>query len=162
LATRLFRRTLEVNPNFVEARVRLARLLEEDGRPEEATAQLTQVFAAQPSRADGVVAFYAHLFATRADEFQGRLPSAAEHSRAALALYPRAQSALLMSSHVALRAGNAVDVEASLQRLADASTGDGGNDPWRVYGRGPGRDAAALMSELWVAVGKDGGAPTVK
>jgi hypothetical protein len=62
-AERLFRHALRVDPAFVEARVRLARLLEERKHYEEGAGELQTALAARP---EGIVSFYAHLFAGRA------------------------------------------------------------------------------------------------
>jgi len=94
-AERLFRLSVSANPSLIEARVRLARLLEIRGRFDKAAAQLKPALDATPQ---GVVAFYARLFAGRAAQALGKLDEAAEHYRAALALFPDAQSALLASS----------------------------------------------------------------
>ena len=148
-AERLFRAALDVDSNFVEARVRLARLLEVRGRYAEAATELARALSSR-ERVDPVVAFYAHLFAGRADRALGKLDTAAAHFQDALALFPNAQSALLGASQIAvLRA----DVEAALGpvrqlEVANASA-DRRMDPWWVYSIGLGRNADALVAAMW-------------
>ncbi len=74
-AERLFRRALAIDPSLVEARVRLARLLEVRRRNEEAAGELKIALAADPT---GAVAFYAHLFAGRAAQTLGHPGDASE------------------------------------------------------------------------------------
>jgi len=147
-AERLFRHTLRVESSFVEARVRLARLLELRKRHEEAAAELKTALAANPT---GVVGFYAHLFAGRTEQALGRLDAAAHHFAEASALFPDAQSALLASSQIALLGS---DVSASLgpvSRLGPESALSTA-DPWWHYHLAAGRDAEALMHDVWSKV----------
>jgi len=144
-AERWFRRALDVDSTFAEARVRLARLLDVSGRHEQAIAEVQRALSTEPR---GTVAFYAHLFGGRAAQALGRLDEARRHYAEALALVPGAQSALLASSQAALLAG---DVPAALAPLRTLSGGsdDLTADPWWHYHLGPGRDTAALLDALW-------------
>src|SRR5262249_42730378 len=101
-AEKLFRQTLAVDPSLVEARVRLGRILEVEQHAADAAAELERALSARPSGGDAMVAFYAHLFASRANQALNRGDAAVEHARAALALFPNAQSALLAQSQLAL------------------------------------------------------------
>jgi tetratricopeptide (TPR) repeat protein len=147
-AERLFRRAIEVDPSLVEARVRLARLLMERGKFDEAGAELTTALASKPL---GVTAFYAHLFAGRAAARQGRPGDAAAHFAAATALFPDAQSALLGSSQLSLSRS---DVAATLKPVAHlgVDTAVFTADPWWQYHLAAGRDAEALLRGMWAAV----------
>jgi tetratricopeptide (TPR) repeat protein len=145
-AERLFRRALHVDPSFVEARVRLARLLDVRKRHEEAAAELTTALEGKPI---GTVAFYAHLFAGRAAQALGRIDDAARHYREAAALFPGAQSALLAQSQAALLGSDVPGTLAPIQRLDVSSSA---SDPWWRYHLGAGRDVDALLSELWAQI----------
>jgi tetratricopeptide (TPR) repeat protein len=142
-AERLFRRALRVDPAFVEARVRLARLLEVRKRYEEAASELAAALAAHPT---GAVLFYAHLFAGRAAQALGKIADAAEHYRAADALFPGSQSAGLALSQTALLQSDVPAALDAIQRVDKSSTA---RDPWWWYHYGAGRDADALLRAMW-------------
>lgn len=147
-AERLFRRALDIEPSLVEARVRLARLLEWRNRPADAAAELKAALAQAPS---GVVAFYARLFAGRVAQTSGKTADAAQHYREALALFPDAQSALLATSQLALLGSDVAGALAPIQRLGQRSA-QFTADPWWQYHLGAGREADALLKALWAAV----------
>lgn len=147
-AERLFRRALKVDPDYVEARVRLARLLELRKRHDEAAAELATALAAKPT---GYVAYYAHLFAGRAAQALGRIDDAMAHYRAASALYPGAQSALLAESQAALLGADVPGTLAPIDHLDHSSTA---RDPWWHYDLAAGRDADAILADMWGKVPK--------
>jgi tetratricopeptide (TPR) repeat protein len=144
----MFRRALRADPALVEARVRLARLLEVRKRHDEAASELTAALASNPT---GAVAFYAHLFAGRAAQALGKTADAAEHYRAAEALFPGSQSASLALSQAALLQSDVPAALDSIQRFDKSSTA---RDPWWWYHYGAGRDADALLREMWDRVRK--------
>jgi tetratricopeptide (TPR) repeat protein len=149
-AERLYRRTLAVDPSYVEARVRLARLLERRGQYEEAAAQITAALDGRPS---GVPLFFAHLIAGRIASGRGRYEDALRHYRAALGLNGGAQSALLGASHAALMLADVREAVGPVQQLA-GSAARSGEDPWLDYEFGAGRDAAALLTAVRARVPK--------
>ena len=147
-AVRLYRRTLEIDPEYVEARVRLARLLDHRGQHDEAAVEIARALASGPS---GAVGFYAHLVAGRVAAARGRYEDALQQYGAALSLFGAAQSALLGASHAALMAA---DVPRALSPLERLGASDAEADPWRDYLMGAGRDANPLMAHLWARVPK--------
>ena len=147
-AERLFQRALRADPSFVEARVRLARLMSVRKRHEEAASELATALAARPT---GDVLFYAHLFAGRAAQGQGKSPEAAGHYQAAVLLFPGAQSAALARSQTALLESDVPAALESIQRLDKSATA---RDPWWWYHMAAGRDADALLREMWAQVPK--------
>ena len=148
-AERLFRASLDVDSNFVEARVRLARLLQVRGRHAESAQELARALSSR-ERVDPVVAFYAHLFAGRADRALGRLDTAAAHFQDALALFPNAQSALLAASQTAVLRSDVEGALAPVRQLDVANAiADRRMDPWWTYSIGLGRDADALVAAMW-------------
>jgi len=118
------------------------------GRLEEAATEIEAALAARPG---GVVAFYARIIAGRVASARGRYDEALRFYREALALHGRAQSALLGASHAALMLANAPDTLAPLASLGVTARDA---DPWLDYGRGAGRDADALLAQLWARSSK--------
>jgi tetratricopeptide (TPR) repeat protein len=145
-AERLFRRTLVADPSFVEARVRLGRLLNERKRYEEAARELDTALAAKPT---GAVAFYARLFAGRTAQALGRLADAAGHYREADALFPGAQSALLAQSQMALLSADVAAALAPIRRIERLMSRVAPEDPWWFYHLAAGREADALLRAMW-------------
>ena len=147
-AERLFRHALRIDPSLVEARVRLARLLDLRKHHEEAAAELIIALAAHPI---GEVAFYAHLFAGRATQALGRMDEAKRHYQDAAAIFPDAQSALLASSQLALLGSDVPATLAPVQHLGVRSAASLA-DPWWQYHLGAGREADDLLSDVWAMV----------
>lgn len=148
-AERLFRRALAVDGTFVEARVRLARLLSVGRRYADAEAELD---TALTTSHDPAISFYAHLFAGRASKALGKDSVAARHYREALELFPAAQSALLAQSQLALQNADVPGALMPIRRLVSLpARQDASVDPWWQYHLGPGRDADARLGEMWNA-----------
>lgn len=149
-AERLYRSALAAAPAMVEARVRLARLLDVRGRHDEAADELARALADRVTPAPAVV-YFANLAAGRVDRALGQLESAAAHFQSALTLFPNAQAALLGASHVAVLRADVEGALAAVRQLEVANaTADRRMDPWWSYSIGAGRDADALLRELWV------------
>ena len=92
------------DPEFVQARIRLGRVLWRLGRRQEAQAALEQAVAGP---ADPTLLYLAHLFLGRVHEDSGRLEPALRHYRLALGLDPKAQTAAIALSHALRLAGEA-------------------------------------------------------
>jgi tetratricopeptide (TPR) repeat protein len=148
-AERFFRQTLDIDPTFAEARVRLARLLENRGKAAEALVELGAA-AKDLDQRDHVLLFYSHLIAARAHQALSDLPEASADVRAALALYPDAQSALIVESELALRSADADGALAPLRRLTARQPET--DDPWWLYDIGAGRAVDRLVPALWTRV----------
>lgn len=145
-AERQFRRTLRIDPALAEARVRLARVLLERERYREALTEATTALAGNPPP---VVAFYGHLFGGRAAQSVGRYDSAAAHFDAALALFPRAQSAMLARSQLALLGADVRGAVTALGRLPQDPHPDvPADDPWAYYRLATGRDWSSVYRAL--------------
>ena len=140
----LYRRALEIEPSYVEARVRLARLLDHRGRHDEAAAEIDKALTAPSSDVTG---FYARIVAGRIAAARGRYEEALQRYREAAAQYPGAQSALLGTSHAALMLADVPQALTPLAQLDRLPVRDA--DPWLDYRLGAGRDASALLAALW-------------
>lgn len=148
-AERLFRRTIAVDASYAEARVRLARLLDHDGRHEKAAAEVERALAAAT---EPTVTFYGRLVAGRISLARNRGAEALTHYTAASTLFPDAQSALLGASEAAVMAADVGAAVSFVQRLGPRSE-ESNADPWRVYSFCAGRDANDLMAALWARAG---------
>ena len=146
-AERLLRRALDVDPTLVEARVRLARLLDLRKRHAEALGELDRALAAD---LDPDLAYQAHLFAARAARALGHFDAARGHLREALARFPNAQSALIASSQLALVQADQAGALEWVRRLQTLPANPALRvDPWWQYELGPGRQVKALLADLW-------------
>ena len=146
-AEKRFRQALQIDPTFAEARVRLARLLELKDKQDDARKELeTALRAPMP---DPVVVYYAHLFAARAALALKQPDSASAHIREALALFPDAQTALIVESQLALMKSDADGALAPVRHLAGL-VGDPNHleDPWWVYDTGAGRLVDYMLAEM--------------
>ncbi len=153
-ADRLFRRTLAADAGFIEARVRLARLLEIRGKYTEAAMELTTALGNPAIAQDSALSYYAHLFAARADQSLGRREAAAAHLRDALTLFPNAQSAVVAQSQLALMNADAEGALAQMRRLHELpSEPHPSSDPWWIYDAGPGRRTDVLLAEMRAQIG---------
>lgn len=126
-AARQFAQVLALDPGFVEARVRLARLVEKRGDAAEALDLLDTAFTASM---EPPLAYMAHLTAARANQRLARLDEARRHAETANRMFPRAQAPYVALSVIALAAGNndgAVAAVAALRTLEDR------DDPWWIY-----------------------------
>ena len=157
-AEALFRRSVELKPDYTEARLRLGRVLGQLGRHDEAARELRQVVGALSTEAatrsatadTRLLRYYAELFlGTEAEALDDRELARASYTRAA-ALYPDAQSARLALSQLALHSNDrAAALEAVRQTLV-LPEGDGGrDDPWWSYHVFQGRAADAWFDELY-------------
>jgi tetratricopeptide (TPR) repeat protein len=148
-AERLYRRALEIDPAYLEARVRLARLLERRGQRDEAAGHIGQVLGARPS---GVVGYYAFIVAGRIAAARRRYDEALQHYQTASQLYRGAQSALLGASQAALMLADVLQTLTPIEQLGVGTDFDA--DPWLDYQLGAGRDVNDLMRRVWARQSK--------
>jgi tetratricopeptide (TPR) repeat protein len=152
-AERLFRQTLESDRTLVEARVRLGRLLEQRGRFSDADSALRAALLSREIVPDRMLTYYAQLFAARASRALGQDGPAIVHLRAAMSLFPDAQSALVARSQIAMIQGDDANVQIPLRRL-DAGDPTNRPDPWWLYDQGPGRNAERALADLRLAAAR--------
>ena len=130
---RLYRRALALSPNLHEARVRLARVLMEGGRPFEALQVLNDLPAAG-ELAQPRLRYLASLVRARVLLRLGRSEEAADACRQAGRLFPGCQTPLVALS-ASLRASGALDASRDVMRGA-LTGGSCAEDPWASYPAG--------------------------
>jgi tetratricopeptide (TPR) repeat protein len=146
-AEKRFRQALQVDPTFAEARIRLARLLELKGQHDTARKELET--ALRGTIPDPVVLYYGHLFAARAELALKNADGATAHIHDALALFPDAQSALIVQSQLALLKSDAEGALAPVRHLAGLVTDPNHlEDPWWIYDTGSGRLVEFMLAEM--------------
>lgn len=124
-AEQALRAALRRDPELMEARVRLAHVLLDRERPDEALAILSEGTTAVRS---SPLAYYAGIVEGLAHRRLGRHDAAARALTAAADLYPRAQTSRLLLSELALLDGDRPLARQQLGILAAARTED--DDPW--------------------------------
>jgi hypothetical protein len=145
-AERLYREVLAADATYVEARVRLARLIARRGAYEEAAAEIERALDAAPPNVTG---YYAHLVAGRIASARAQYGAALRHYAESSSRYPQAQAARLGASHAALMSGSVADALPPLEGLGAAAIAEA--DPWLDYRLGAGRDVNELVAALWKA-----------
>jgi tetratricopeptide (TPR) repeat protein len=133
-AERFLRRAIELDERALEARVRLGRVLGQQGRHEDASRELQRAAA---DASENRFAYYAHLFLGAEEAALDRLDRAREAFERAAALYPGAQSPALSLSLLARRTGDRAGAARILERALAAARGESDrDDPWRGYDEG--------------------------
>jgi tetratricopeptide (TPR) repeat protein len=147
-AERFFRAALRREPDNVEARARLGRVLGGLGRQADALAELRE---AARLAADPPASYFAWLFLGDAEAAAGHSLQARHAYGEALRIAPFAQSCWLSISRLARREGDRSGALDATRRTleADETTPD---DPWIHYYNGPaGRRAGTLLRAIWDA-----------
>jgi hypothetical protein len=145
-AEQLLTRALRFEPRFVEAQLRLGRVIDQLGRHDAALVQFTAVLEARPDRA---LAFYAHVFRGDAERALQQYDAARRSYQQALDLFPRAQSARIALSYLARqRSDQEAALAVLLPTLSASPVGRQDDDPWWDYHRGDGRHADELLQQL--------------
>lgn len=142
-----FEAALEQGTDLAEARIRLARLRLHHGDVETAALHLDQV---SPESLPRVLAYWASLFRGAVNERVGKPEDAAVHYRAALRLYPDAQTAAVALSHVLAEALDARENALTMLReRIGPSVGRGSDrDPWWFYRMGQAWRAPEWLGEI--------------
>ena len=145
-AERALRRALATDPSLVEARIRLAHVLEARGKSVEAMALVREALTAP------LPAFLEYYGAMISGRIEGRLGHQAEAYEAfarAARRYPGAQSAQVAISHVLLLEGRGADgFDAVARGLGAEAQARNDMDPWEWYFRLHEPDAKYLLAEL--------------
>jgi len=145
LAEQLYKHAIERNPNYLEARIRLGRVLGLRGRHKEAVDQLRQGQTAT----EPVLQFYAHLFLGGELEALGNGAEARQSYERAAALAPTAQSPLLGLSRLAEQAGDRVAARELIARVLNLPPIEPERaDPWWVYEVVQARAVDGLLADV--------------
>jgi tetratricopeptide (TPR) repeat protein len=144
LAERTFRRTLEIEPGLVEARIRLAHVLSDLQRYDEAVATLAPI-ATMPL--PPLMDYYASLVAGRAARARGETDAAQAAFERAAVIYPRAPAPWYGLSDLAASRGDAIQALDYLQRVAMTKY-EAGGEPWWQLDRIHSPSAQELIDEM--------------
>jgi tetratricopeptide (TPR) repeat protein len=146
LAQTYFERALRANPDHVEARLRLGRVLGLRGKHAAAAVELRRSIT---STKDPVLLYYGSLFLGSEEEaLREPVRARAAYTRAAT-LYPRAQSVRLALSRLASSTDDNGEARRTAQdALALPMDGDR-YDPWWDYHLAFARHAGAMLADLY-------------
>ena len=145
LAEQAFRRALQIDPALVEARIRLAHVVVDRGRPEEGAALAREALATPlPVFLD----YYAAMVLGRSEARIGHATQARAAFERAASRYPGDQAAHTALSHVDLLEDRLPEgLDTVLRSLSPDSTGDR-TDPWSSYFRWHEPDAKSRLEDL--------------
>jgi tetratricopeptide (TPR) repeat protein len=142
-----FRRALDLDPSFGEARLRHGRVLARQGKHKDAASELR--LAIEAAR-EPLLEYYARLFLGAEEEALVQLNAARTLYQQAAALYPRAQAPRLALSHLAHRMGDRAASREVLSDVLGSSAHKGTeDDPWWTYHMSAGRQAVEWMQATY-------------
>jgi tetratricopeptide (TPR) repeat protein len=146
-AEQLFRGALAADPTLVEARLRLGRVLLDQGRLDEARTELERV---QHEGGDRFVRYLTMLFLGKVEQRAGRTAGARMCYEAAARVEPSALAPRLALSRLLFQEGQ---LASALECLAPAMPAgswalDGSSDPWIRYRLGARRYVPDLLTRL--------------
>jgi tetratricopeptide (TPR) repeat protein len=147
-AEALFRRVLELKPEYGEARMRYGRVLAGLEKHAEAAVELRRAIA---KLADSQSLYYAALFLGAEEEALGNRDAARVAYEQAASLFPMAQSPLLALSQLARRYGDRGGALRAIGRLfaLPGEDRDAHDDPWWWYYVAQARNADELLEAMW-------------
>jgi tetratricopeptide (TPR) repeat protein len=129
-AEQFYRRGLDVDPACAECWLRLARVRQLSGHPDEAADLLAK---AESRLTAPVLRYYAALFAGRAAESLKRVDAARAAYERAMGLFPQAQSPRLALAELATRDADQAQALSSVRTMFITSGGRYDIDPWWNY-----------------------------
>jgi tetratricopeptide (TPR) repeat protein len=146
LAKQFLQKAVSANPDSMEARLHLGRVLGLLGRHQLAVAQLQPAHA---SIKDPQLQYYASLFLGHELELCFRYSEAKDSYERAASLFPAAQSPLLALSQLAHSRNDMESAVSFLQRVFALKIADlWKDDPWWSYDLAHARNASALVAEM--------------
>lgn len=146
MAERRFRRALELDSGFVEARIRLGETLLNLDRVDEAAVHLRQAAA---GAGHPVLDYLAQMLLGAAEERLGHRPEAAACYGRAASLFPEARSPHFALAALARRGGARLDAWRQIARVASPPVpAQLDADPWWTFTRWHAKSAETLLAEL--------------
>ena len=124
-AERLFRKVTKEFPDYLPARLDLASSLAEEGQGGDSREQLNQILELDSAH-PGMVSANARILLAKLDEGRGDSESAIRHYRAALAIFPAAEEAMLRLTPLLLDEDRTAEAEAVIQNCLRYYP----NQPW--------------------------------
>src|SRR5262245_107091 len=144
-AESLFRKALKVQPDHLEARIRLGRILGLRGEHAEAETLLREAVA---KANEPLLQYYAKLFLGSESEALGDRARARDLYDDATVLYPEAQSPRLALSLLSADDGKHDDALAMMAMVLGLP-GAGRKDPWWTYQYSQGRNAPEALAAVY-------------
>jgi tetratricopeptide (TPR) repeat protein len=146
LAQQFLTQSVESNPKFKEAHLRLGRVMGLSGDHKEAIAELQKSDA---TLTNPKLKYYASLFLGYEHAALGRNEKARECFDRASTLFPAAQSPLLAASYLARSNGDSGNALRYIQKVFSLPPDSGqANDPWWEYEREYVRDSDSLIAGM--------------
>jgi len=152
-AEKLYRESLERDPNRAEARIRLGRVLNRRGRHQDAIVELRRATMATKNR---LLLYYGNLFLGEAADALGLTEEARRAYERAGELFELAQSPRLALSSMATRAGDRSGALAAIETVLGGDQPERADDPWWSYYTSQTRDIEGVWTALRVAVTSEG------
>jgi tetratricopeptide (TPR) repeat protein len=147
-AERLLRQALAQDSTFVEARLRLGRVLARLGRHADAAAELRQLSDDDFDQPEN--RYFAALFLGAEEEAVGRRAEARAAYLHAAEIFPQAQSPHIALSHLARDGGDRTEALARMNRVLELPLDWAERrDPFWIYHFFQGRDLDARLDELY-------------
>ena len=148
-AERLYRQSLERDPNRTEARIRLGRILNRRGRYDDAIVELRRATMTTKNR---LLLYYGHLFLGDAANALGLADEARRAYERAGELFELAQSPRLAISAMAARGGDRPGALAAIDKVLGGDEPLRADDPWWSYYTSQTRDLQSVWTALRLAV----------
>jgi tetratricopeptide (TPR) repeat protein len=139
-----YRRAVALAPELGEARLRLGRVLCDQGRYDDALSALEPTLTASH---DTWIWYLGHLFAGAACERLGRLAGATAHYRTSMEIRPEAQTGAVALSFLLRRQGASGTAREALSPLMSAVK-EQGQDPWWDYYYGQWRHVPVALLKM--------------
>jgi hypothetical protein len=150
-AERLFRQSLERDPDRAEARIRLGRVLGRRARHQEALVELRRATMRTRNR---LLLYYGNMFLGAAADASSLTDEARKAYERAAELYPQAQSPRLVLSSLAARSGDRAGALSAIESMLDRDEPERTADPWWSYYTSQSRDLEGVMMALRQAIAK--------